>query len=128
MTTDLASIVTLAVAVVIGILSAAAVVAAIYVQSVYNEREADVREFRRLVKRDRRIAFGGLIVELLVVWACLAAVWPETFQPIPRPWGAVAIGIVVALMMYGPIDDAIAFRELRRSGRGALASDQEDVP
>lgn len=119
---DLADLITLAIAVCVGVLSAAAIVSWLYVERVYRERSAEAAELTRLVKRDRRIALGGSIVEVIVVWSLLSFLWPSVFQVLPRPWGAVLIGVVVALMMLGPIDDAVAFRRLREAAR----HDRED--
>lgn len=111
---DLADFITLAIAVLVGVLSAAAVISWLYVERVYRLRLRDTSELTRLVRRDRRIAVGGAVIEAIVVYSCLAFVWPETFPPLPRPWGAALIGLVMALMLLGPIDDAIAWSRLRR--------------
>lgn len=94
---------------VVGILAVASVIAWLYVESVYHDRDADVRELTRLVQRDRRIAFAASLVVIDVIL--------YLYQALPWDWFVSVIGVAVALMLLGPIDDAIAWFRLRREAR-----------
>lgn len=94
-------------AVIVGIESVLAIVAAGYIVRVYRARHEDAPFLTRLVKRDVRVAAGGLLITIVVVYSLVAFAFEWDF--IPRPWASVLIGLGIALMEYGVISDAIVF-------------------
>lgn len=108
--------VTLLVAIVVAVESVAALVAAGYIVKVYRERREDAPFLTRLVKRDVRVALGGLLIAVLVAYALLVFAAPDlglTF--IPRPWPSLIIAVAVGLMEWGVISDALTFYQERKS-------------
>lgn len=110
---DWADLVTVVVAVAIAVRAIRAIRAWRYVEGVYRNRVGDVSELARIVERDRFIAIGGAIILAIVGWSLANFSWPQLVPPIPRPFGSLAIGAVIWIMLRGPIEDAKAWRHLR---------------
>lgn len=80
----------------------------------YRVRLVESLFFRRLVRRNIRVAWiaGGLI-GLLVFYGLIS--WTFGLPPIPRPWGTVLLALALIVLLYGPIDDELAVRRIARS-------------
>lgn len=100
---------------IVGIVAAAfgiaCVLAGVYILYVYRQRNEDAPFLTRLVHRDLRVSIASAGIAALVFVSYV-------LEPLPRPWGAVVIGVCLIAMQYGPIEDAIQwFRERREAGR-----------
>lgn len=98
----------LGMAIVVGLESIFAVIAGAYIVKVYRERHEDAPFLTRLVKRDVRVATGGLLIVAVVVYTLITYALPQLgWEFIPRPWASVLIGLAIGLMEWGVISDAL---------------------
>jgi hypothetical protein len=112
----------------------AAVISYRYVRRVVGDSIDRSRELRRLVYRNRRVALAGFIIAALIAYTLLRLSFPEAGMPVIQPpWTSITIAVVLDLLLWGVIADAIAFYRLRRDGPvdtmdGSIAShDIEDA-
>lgn len=82
----------------------------------YRYRLVESLFFRRLVERNLRVAYvaGGLI-GAIVLYSLMA--YMLGWQPIPRPWGTVALAIALIVLLAGPILDEIEVRRVAKADR-----------
>lgn len=80
----------------------------------YSHRLVESLFFRRLVRRNKRVAYvGGGIIGIIAVYGLLSFVFPVLPQ-VPRPYPAVAVIIALMLMIWGPIDDKRVIEKIDR--------------
>ena len=102
------SLVTLVVTLIDVAIAIGAVISTLYIIYVYRQRREEALFLTRLVHRDIRVGVGGGIIVGYIALSYSG----YTLGP---PWGGLIISLAVALMLIGPIDDAILwFRERRR--------------
>jgi hypothetical protein len=69
----------------------------------------------RLVARDVRVTAAGLAIGALVIYSLMRFALPGLGLPaILPPWGSALIGIVLAVLLWGPIDDWLTIRRERK--------------
>lgn len=101
------NVVEIAISVFCLVVAVAAVVSGGYIAWVYRERHEDALFLTRLVYRDIRVAIGSAVILVYIV-AALLGLSPG------RPWGALVIGLIVSVFMYGVVSDALLWRRERR--------------
>lgn len=101
----------------------AAMIATVYVTYRYNQLEDKAPFLARLVLRDARVAFGGALIGIVIVYSLIRYSVPGLqLGPIPPPIGAFLIALPVSIMLLGPIWDAITWwRE------GHIQGERDDV-
>lgn len=83
-------------------------VAGLYIWNVYRQRYENGLLLRRIILRNVRVSIAGFALSAMVAYSYLVS-------PIPRPWGAVVIGLCVIAFEWGAISDALlVYRERRR--------------
>ena len=80
----------------------------LYMANVYRQRYEDGRLLRRIIVRNIRVSIAATAVAVLVAYSYLN-------DPLPRPWGAVVLGVALVAMMWGPISDAVLIWRERRT-------------
>lgn len=119
MSSDLANAVNL---ILLGVLIATAIAAGIsgaYITWVYRQRREQAVYLTLLVRRDQRIAVGGLLILVVGGYALLRFAFPDAGLPgLVAPWTTVVIVVAIELMLWGVIADALQMRRDRRIGRG----------
>lgn len=94
-----------------------AVGATVYIASVTAPVKGQERFLDRLVHRDKRVAFAGAPIVFVIVYSLVRFAVPELgLGPLMAPFGALMIGIPLAVLLWGPIDDAIVIVRERRNG------------
>lgn len=89
--------------------------AAYRLSKLYKTRLFESEFFRRLVARNKRVAYiGGGAISLIVIWALLAWSLPEYVPQIPRPWGTYGITVALMVMLAGPILDERYVQNIRK--------------
>jgi hypothetical protein len=95
--------------------------AAYRLSKLYQARLFQSEFFRRLVARNKRVAYiGGGAIALIVVWSLLAWSLPAFVPAIPRPWGTIAIALALMVMLSGPILDERYVQNVRKGGNPNL--------
>jgi hypothetical protein len=98
--------ITLVLAVVIIVEALWSIRAAYRLSKLYQTRLFESEFFRRLVARNKRVAYvGGGAITLLVVWALLSWSLPQYVPMLPRPWFSVFIALCLIVVLAGPILD-----------------------
>jgi hypothetical protein len=83
--------------------------------AVYQTRLFESLFFRRLVDRNKRVAYiGGGAITAVVIWSLVSFAVPELVPAIPRPWGTVLIAIALIVMLAGPILDDRYVQRVRK--------------
>lgn len=89
--------------------------AAYRLSKLYQTRLFESEFFRRLVARNKRVAYiGGGLITAIVVWSLLAWSLPEYVPQIPRPWGTVGIAVALMVLISGPILDERYVQSIRK--------------
>jgi hypothetical protein len=106
---------TLIIAVLLLAEAIAAVVATLYVKIALRREQGKEPFLDRLINRDVRVALAGVPIAFVVGYSLVRFAVPElTLGPLVPPFGALLIGIPLALMLVGPISDAaVVWRERR---------------
>lgn len=102
-----ATVVTLIVTVVFGVVALAAVVSASYIAYVYSQRNEEALFLTRLVHRDIRVSAASAVMLIYIILSLAGF-------SLGRPGGAVVIGGAIVLLMIGPISDAYLWWKERR--------------
>lgn len=93
----------------------AAIFAALYVAVALRPQKGQEPFLDRLVHRDLRVGLGGAPIAFIVAYSLVRFAVPELgLGPLVPPLGALLIGIPIAVMLFGPIDDAIQVWRDRR--------------
>lgn len=94
----------------------AALVAGWYVAWALRPQRGKEQFLDRLVIRDIRVALGGAPIAFIVAYSLVRFAIPELgLGPLVPPFGALLIGVPIAVMLFGPIDDAIQVWRDRRA-------------
>lgn len=89
--------------------------AAYRLSRLYQTRLFESQFFRRLVARNKRVAYiGGGAIATIVVWSLLSWAFPDGIPAIPRPWGSVLIAIALIVVLAGPILDERYVNRVRK--------------
>lgn len=108
---------TLGIALFLAAEAVVAIAAALYIALSLRPERGKEPFLDRLVNRDIRVAVGGAPIAFIVVYSLVRFAVPELgLGPILPPLGALLIGIPIAVMLFGPIDDGLTiWRERRRA-------------
>lgn len=99
---------TLTIALLLGAECVAVLVAVAYILRRYSQLDDKAPFLTRLVHRDVRIALAGVIIGATIVYSLVRYSLPQLdLGPLLPPLGALAVGIPLAVLMYGPISDAV---------------------
>ena len=104
---QLVDIITWGTVLVAAIVAIASIASSFYIAWVYRQRKEESAFLTHLVNRDIRVSLASAWI-LGYIAVALAG------YSLARPWGALAIGIPVVVMMIGPISDAWLWRSERR--------------
>lgn len=99
--------ITLTIIVALLITAVTASLSGAYITWVYHQRTEEALFLTRLVHRDLRVAIASAVIVLYMALSLAGF-------GLGRPWGAVAIGIPIIVLMIGPIGDALLWRKERR--------------
>jgi len=91
----------------------ACLIAVVYILRVQWPVRGQAPFLDRLVKRDVRVALSGLVIGSVIVYNLLRLAG-FNLSPIPSPWSSVLIGCALIVLLWGPIDDALATWRERR--------------
>lgn len=94
--------------------------AAVAMRMRYGRRLIDSIIWDRLVASELRTVVASLLILALTLYGLLRI--PFMWPPVPQPWGVLALGVALALLMWGPISDWWMLREIERG------HDREDAP
>jgi hypothetical protein len=107
-----------AVAIIAGLLlleSIAAIAGAVYVAWTLRAERGREPFLDRLINRNLRVAIGTAPIVFLVVYSLVRFGLPQLqLGPLEPPFGALLIGVALALLLWGPISDAITIWQERR--------------
>lgn len=93
-----------------------AIVASLYVAVVLNPERGKEAFLDRLINRDIRIAIAAAPIAFVVSYSLARFAIPElALGPLVPPFGALLIGIPLAVLLLGPIDDALTVWKERRA-------------
>lgn len=83
---------------------------------LYGSRRFDSEFFRRLVARNKRVAYiGGGLIAVVVVLTLLAIALPG-LPRLPSPWPIVLVALGLMVLLSGPILDERYVRSVRNGG------------
>lgn len=99
---------TLIISVLLLVEAIAAIAGAIYVALALAPDRGKEPFLDRLVNRNLRVAVAGAPIVVIVVYSLIRFGLPHfALGPLTPPFGALLIGISMALLLWGPISDAI---------------------
>lgn len=115
---DMVNLINVGLLAVLIVTAIAALISTAYISWVYAQRREDAVYLALLVKRDRRVAVGGVLILGLSTYSLVRVAFPDLMLvAIPPPGPGVLITIAIELMLWGVINDALQMHRDRRPPR-----------
>lgn len=89
----------------------AVLISVAYILRRYSQLDDKAPFLTRLVHRDVRIALVGTLIGAVIVYSLARYALPQLdLSPFVPPFGALLIGVPLAVLLWGPISDALQWR------------------